>query len=840
MSKAILLGFYVFLCASLTYANELHDAIFDKNYDRLKSLVQEIEDGRRGKSQFEEENEEGLTPLKLAEAIKDSIAVEILNSQQCCDWRESETATQWDKFLGSHGLEDKNRLYQSDRILWQQLGSLANKKVLDYGCGNGYLARRLEQAGARVSAVDINQKFIEICRAYSAEFGISTERLRYELVPDNGSLPENIVPSADFDLVVSNYVIMDVQGDDYIKYVENIYRALRYGGQAIVVLLHPMYFLIRPDNRFSYEDSYFTPGKRELVPFHSVFTRPFRINHRSCETYEKVFERAGFRIISRCEPCLTEDQKKILDKNSVEQFSSPISLLFHLEKFWLGPNGESIEILQSREERSVNPRPDSPDLLGSSDVSNLIWEKGYGKKIEYKHDRETYLKGKGPGWRIPTIWELFALYCHRSELGDPPYGGFFWSDTKVGKSKSAYWVVNFDNGTVCGSGLGSVRTVSLRAVHGVEVRPSPSDVDHKAVNHFSGVSTTEQEYSLENSTVARMLDGTEFSVVVENNTGGGECLFLALGTKRETLAEHLVGNAVGVVDLFVAAIAANELTEVGDWYRRMALRGPAGWGGDFEIGLFTRLHNVRVEIFQLRNGVWEFVYGDGPANATAEPILLGRTTVPGGEHYVRLRPVGPIEHTMPLGEILRNPKTVIKKISDAQLTELQKVVRSYLGQVPQNNVAELTQSQIQTNQAYELLAQLECQTTLTPEERAKRINEINQLLDAGSISAEDIEKIRERLKALAKSQIVAKLAHNNDKQPPSGGNGGASSGAAASSSSVGGKTSAGFVVSTASTTNSNQSNSASGIGKKAALLENRLFTGVSKVLSGFARAVSAF
>ena len=57
-------------------------------------------------------------------------------------------AHDWDRQVGDTG--DKNRVLNSDPVVWSFLGNVEGKNVLDAGCGTGYFSRQLSLRGARV------------------------------------------------------------------------------------------------------------------------------------------------------------------------------------------------------------------------------------------------------------------------------------------------------------------------------------------------------------------------------------------------------------------------------------------------------------------------------------------------------------------------------------------------------------------------------------------------------------------------------------------------------------------------------------------------------------------
>ena len=65
---------------------------------------------------------------------------------------------EWDTWIGEEG--DNNRIYNSDPVLWEMLGDINKKIILDAGCGNGYLSVKMAKAGAKVMGVDVSENMI--------------------------------------------------------------------------------------------------------------------------------------------------------------------------------------------------------------------------------------------------------------------------------------------------------------------------------------------------------------------------------------------------------------------------------------------------------------------------------------------------------------------------------------------------------------------------------------------------------------------------------------------------------------------------------------------------------
>jgi 2-polyprenyl-3-methyl-5-hydroxy-6-metoxy-1,4-benzoquinol methylase len=87
-----------------------------------------------------------------------------MNEQDAEQSRESwnRLAANWADFVGDEG--DRNRFLNSDPVLWSMAGDVEGLRVLDAGCGGGYLSNQLQAKGANVTGVDVSEQMIEIAR----------------------------------------------------------------------------------------------------------------------------------------------------------------------------------------------------------------------------------------------------------------------------------------------------------------------------------------------------------------------------------------------------------------------------------------------------------------------------------------------------------------------------------------------------------------------------------------------------------------------------------------------------------------------------------------------------
>jgi ubiquinone/menaquinone biosynthesis C-methylase UbiE len=233
-------------------------------------------------------------------------------------------AEDWRIQVGDEG--DRNRVFNSDPVLWAFAGEVNGRDVLDAGCGVGYLTKKLHDRGARAIGVDFSERMIELARERYIDVELrvdSCEELR-------------TVGDASVDLIVSNYVLMDLP--DLEGAVAAFHRVLRPGGAAALVFSHPCFpagssALQGETPAYCWTESYFERGKRVDPPW-AHFRSEFIWFHRPLSDYWKSFRRAGFRVTDFEEPRLTADRFHLAEDEETRRryASTPYSVAFRLEK----------------------------------------------------------------------------------------------------------------------------------------------------------------------------------------------------------------------------------------------------------------------------------------------------------------------------------------------------------------------------------------------------------------------------------------------------------------------------------------------------------------------------
>jgi SAM-dependent methyltransferase len=137
----------------------------------------------------------------------------------------------WDVRAGTfddeagHGLVDDEQRQAWHDLIAELVGE-PPCRVLDVGCGTGFLALRFAELGHDVAGVDLAPQMIERARVKVAESGLHVDLA----VADGVALP---FPGAAFDVVVARHVIWNLPDPD--RGVEEWLRVLRPGGLLALV-----------------------------------------------------------------------------------------------------------------------------------------------------------------------------------------------------------------------------------------------------------------------------------------------------------------------------------------------------------------------------------------------------------------------------------------------------------------------------------------------------------------------------------------------------------------------------------------------------------------------------
>jgi 2-polyprenyl-3-methyl-5-hydroxy-6-metoxy-1,4-benzoquinol methylase len=116
------------------------------------------------------------------------------------------------------------------------LGDPRGQRILDVGCGNGLMTRRLASLGADALGVDVSESMLDRARAYTTEHDA---RIEYRLVDCTDEAAIRALGEAQFDGAIACMVLMDMAE------IRPLFRGLGYvlkpGAPFVFAVMHPAF-----------------------------------------------------------------------------------------------------------------------------------------------------------------------------------------------------------------------------------------------------------------------------------------------------------------------------------------------------------------------------------------------------------------------------------------------------------------------------------------------------------------------------------------------------------------------------------------------------------------------
>ena len=252
-------------------------------------------------------------------------------------------AEQWEtnaevfaKLIGGTGTPHHREILNPcvDRLL----GDVNGKKLLDAGCGEGYLSRHYAHKGAIVTGVDTSRKLIDICRKLAAQ-----EEVSYDV----GNICNlHFISNSAFDLVLCNLVLLNIAC--LPESLGEFNRVLRPGGILVFSVVHPAFNVFGPGSwevgekdpktrrragQYFKVDRYF--DEKEYLRYWRTrkgekFPKQFSFYHRTISTYVNALNSAGFSLVSLREPRPVSDNTFFDRERRI-----PFFLVFKAEKTYM-------------------------------------------------------------------------------------------------------------------------------------------------------------------------------------------------------------------------------------------------------------------------------------------------------------------------------------------------------------------------------------------------------------------------------------------------------------------------------------------------------------------------
>jgi SAM-dependent methyltransferase len=200
---------------------------------------------------------------------------------------------------------DSHRIVLLNPALFQLFPDVEEKAVLDAGCGEGYLCRKLARLGARVTGVDLSWQML----AAAGERTDPALGIRY-LYGNCEHL--DFLEAGSFDVVVSSMALMDMA--DHEAALKSFHRVLVERGILIFSISHPCFTTPgcgwvkdeAGEKLYWKVDHYFIEGPCEQ-PVPKGAQQGTILFHRTLSNYIRTLLRTGFALLDVIEPKPAEE-----------------------------------------------------------------------------------------------------------------------------------------------------------------------------------------------------------------------------------------------------------------------------------------------------------------------------------------------------------------------------------------------------------------------------------------------------------------------------------------------------------------------------------------------------
>jgi 2-polyprenyl-3-methyl-5-hydroxy-6-metoxy-1,4-benzoquinol methylase len=212
------------------------------------------------------------------------------------DPREQEIIRSWYSNAApwSHAIRTASiasRKLVTDQAILDAISSVSPSRVLDLGCGEGWLSLALTGQGMSVTGIDVVPELIAQANL-RAKGSQSSSRAQF-LVQDYSSLAGRQWSAGPFDAAVCNFSLLGETS------VETLIAALPFylerHGRLIIQTLHP----VAACGDLPYEDGW---RKGSWLGFSSDFRDPAPWYFRTIESWQAMLQRCGFEILECREP----------------------------------------------------------------------------------------------------------------------------------------------------------------------------------------------------------------------------------------------------------------------------------------------------------------------------------------------------------------------------------------------------------------------------------------------------------------------------------------------------------------------------------------------------------
>lgn len=194
----------------------------------------------------------------------------------------SRNAKAWTRTVREGGIESRRLV--TDAAIVRTVLERRPERVLDLGCGEGWLGRALAEHGIGVVGTDVSPELVDAARrAGGGEF----HAVSYDALAADPSLARG-----EYDAVVCNFSLLD---EDPVPLLDSLRHVLRTGGALVIQTVHP--WTVAGEG--PYEDGWRTES---FVGFGEGFAAPMPWYFRTLASWTAVLASAGYALADLREP----------------------------------------------------------------------------------------------------------------------------------------------------------------------------------------------------------------------------------------------------------------------------------------------------------------------------------------------------------------------------------------------------------------------------------------------------------------------------------------------------------------------------------------------------------
>ncbi len=194
-------------------------------------------------------------------------------------WHENAGA--WTRAVRAGAIE--SRRLGTDAAIARAVRALSPRRVLDVGCGEGWLVHALAREGVEAVGVDASAPLVEAAREGLGRFVL----MRYDEIARE---PERL--GGPFDVVVCNFSLL---GEELLPLLVVLRETLEQDGRLFIQTLHPLN--VRAD--VPYRDDWHV---ETFDAFGEAFAEPMPWYFSTVGSWWRLLAAAGYRVVNLEEP----------------------------------------------------------------------------------------------------------------------------------------------------------------------------------------------------------------------------------------------------------------------------------------------------------------------------------------------------------------------------------------------------------------------------------------------------------------------------------------------------------------------------------------------------------